>query len=261
MSPDGTRIAYYVSGDGPPLVLSYGALVEHTFWRRLTPFLSGYSLYVVERRGRGESGDQDVYSSGVEVDDLLAVIEAVGEPVNLFGHSSGALLALMAAEKRPSLIRRLVLYEPPMINDNPHRAPYSFDLPERLRQILASGNAAEAIEVFFREGPQLPEADIQRQKEGQLWRAIEPVAHTTVYDATLGQDTWPKDVADPNFMVPTLLLYGDVSTPWVTEGVMALAKGLGNASVVPLPGQGHVAMFTAPEMLAGEITGFLQKDD
>lgn len=256
-SRDGTRIAYYVQGEGTPLVLSYGALSDHRFWARLAPHLGGFQLYAIERRGRGESGDTPVYDPAAEADDILAVIQAAGSPTDVFAHSSGAVLALAAALKEPASVRRLILYEPPVIKEGGVRSGYGEDLPRRLRSLVDAGDRAGAIETFFREAPALPEADIQRQKGGALWQSLEPLAHTVAYDAYMTLVFNEHTLRDPGFIVPTLILYGEVSPAWVIEGVQTLAAGLGNARLSMLPGQGHVAMFTAPEMLAGEIRAFL----
>ena len=259
ISKDGTRIAYNVAGEGPPLVLSYGALSDSRFWGRLMPFLTGYRVYVVERRGRGESGDAPEYHPRLEVEDLIAVLEAVAEPAFVFAHSSGAVLALAAALQAPERVQRLVLYEPPCIVKGGVRGDgYDEDLPRRLQALAAAGDRAGAIETFFREAPALPEADIQRQKAGTLWQGLEPLAHTAAYDAGLTLVYNEITMMAPGFSVPTLFLHGEVSPEWVIEGVQTLAAGLGNAPIVMLPKQGHVAMFTAPELLAAEIKGFLQ---
>jgi pimeloyl-ACP methyl ester carboxylesterase len=257
-SRDGTRIACYVEGAGPPLVLVYGALSERRFWTRLLPYLDGYTLYIVERRGRGESGDNEAYHPDREAEDVLAVLESFEEPVDVFAHSSGAVVGLAAMEMAPQLVRRAVLYEPPVMLENGHRTMPPADFTARIREHLDAGDRAAAMEYFYRNGPQLPEADIQRQKGGDLWRSLEPLAHTMVYDAQLPQVFDLERLSNPNWTVPTLLLYGEVSPAWVIDGVKTLAANLGSSSLVELPRQGHVAMFTAPQLLADEIRAFLQ---
>jgi pimeloyl-ACP methyl ester carboxylesterase len=256
-STDGTRIACYVQGDGPPLVLQYGALSERRFWGRLAPLLDGYRLYIVERRGRGESGDAPTYHPQLEAADLTAVLESIGEPAYLFAHSSGAVIALAAALEAPSLVRRAIFYEPPCIVKGGVRGDgYGEELPRRLRALAASGDRAGAIETFFREAPALPEADIERQKAGTIWKGLEPIAHTAEYDAGLTLVYNETTLAAPDNTLPIRFLHGEISPAWVLEGVRTLAAGIANSSVVELPKQGHVAMFTAPDLLAGEIKSF-----
>lgn len=77
-SRDGTEIAYWTSGSGPPLVLVHGAPADHTRWRPLLPFLEPHAtVHAMDRRGRGASGDGREYRLEVlegqqHVADILA---------------------------------------------------------------------------------------------------------------------------------------------------------------------------------------------
>src|SRR5918997_6374680 len=111
-SKDGTQIAYRRSGEGPPLVLVHGTAANHSRWSPVLPALEKrFTVYAMDRRGRGGSGDADGYAVHREFEDVTAVIDSIGEPVNLLGHSYGALLALEAALLTRN-IRKLVLYDP-----------------------------------------------------------------------------------------------------------------------------------------------------
>lgn len=96
-SSDGTSIAYEVAGDGPTLVLVGGA----TSYRALDPtgaalveLLPHLTVVRYDRRGRGESGDSKTYAVAREIEDLDAIIAAVGGSAAVLGESSGAVLAL-----------------------------------------------------------------------------------------------------------------------------------------------------------------------
>lgn len=119
-SKDGTKIAFEKSGSGPALILDDGALCYRAFGPtpKLVPMLNDrFSVYTYDRRGRGESGDGKNYDVQLEIDDLNAVIDAAGGSASVLGFSSGAALALEAANRR-SAIEKLALYEPPFITDN-----------------------------------------------------------------------------------------------------------------------------------------------
>src|SRR3712207_346721 len=116
-SSDGTRISYRRDGEGPPLVLVHGTAADHGRWRPVLPALEGrYTVYAVDRRGRGGSGDAEGYALEREVEDVASVVDAIGEPVNLLGHAYGALASLEAALLTPN-VHKLVLYEPPISAD------------------------------------------------------------------------------------------------------------------------------------------------
>src|SRR5918998_1211125 len=114
LSRDGTRIAYRRIGEGPPLVLVHGAAADRGRWSPVLPALEKrFTVYAIDRRGRGGSGDAGSYTMEREFEDVATVVDSIGEPVNLLGHSYGALCALEAALLSRN-IRKLVLYEPAM---------------------------------------------------------------------------------------------------------------------------------------------------
>src|SRR5215470_6685249 len=118
-SRDGTAIAFVRSGAGPALVLVHGTTADHTRWKPLLPeFEAHFTVYAVDRRGRGGSGDASSYSVEREFEDVAAVVDGIGEPAFLLGHSYGAVCSLEAA-LRTKNVRRLVLYEPPIRTKEP----------------------------------------------------------------------------------------------------------------------------------------------
>src|SRR5918999_2648791 len=112
-SPAGATVSYDEYGSGPPLVLVHGTFSDHrTNWEFVKPlFEKQFTAYAIARRGRGETDATEGHSLEDESGDVAAVIESVGEPVFLLGHSYGAHTALAAAAKVPDRVRKLVLYE------------------------------------------------------------------------------------------------------------------------------------------------------
>jgi pimeloyl-ACP methyl ester carboxylesterase len=71
VSRDHTEIAYWTSGDGPPIVLVHGTPADHTRWRPLLPYLERQvTVHAIDRRGRGGSGDAPEYSLEREYEDV-----------------------------------------------------------------------------------------------------------------------------------------------------------------------------------------------
>ena len=98
VSRDGTRIAYERSGRGPAVVLVSGAMSTGATTAPLAAELSDrFEVVVYDRRGRGESGDTAPYAVEREIEDLAALIGAVGGEASLYGMSSGGALVLRAA--------------------------------------------------------------------------------------------------------------------------------------------------------------------
>ena len=122
-SKDGTTIAFDRLGDGPPVVLVSGGSVDRSSNAGLAEQLaSGYTVLNYDRRGRGPSGDTQPYAIDREIEDIDAVIEAAGGKAHLYGSSSGAALALLAAGAG-SNVDKLALREPPYIVDDSRPKP------------------------------------------------------------------------------------------------------------------------------------------
>src|SRR5512133_4009155 len=99
-SADGTAIAAARTGSGPALVLVAPALATRTTFAPLAELLAPhFTVYAYDRRGRGDSGDTPPYAADREVEDLVAVSGAAGGSAHVFGHPSGAVLALDAAAR------------------------------------------------------------------------------------------------------------------------------------------------------------------
>src|SRR5262249_20103197 len=119
-SSDGTSIAYERSGSGPALILVDGALCYRDSGpsRPLAAQLvQHFTVYVYDRRGRGESGNTLPYAIEKEVADIQALIDEAGGSALVYGISSGAALALEAAQTGLA-IPKLALYEAPFMVDN-----------------------------------------------------------------------------------------------------------------------------------------------
>jgi pimeloyl-ACP methyl ester carboxylesterase len=104
---------YDMYGSSPPLVLVHGSFSHHrTNWEFVKPlFEKQFTVYAIVRRARGETDATEVIASKIKSRDVVAVIQSIGEPVFLLGHSYGAQTALAAAAKVPDNVRKLVLYE------------------------------------------------------------------------------------------------------------------------------------------------------
>src|ERR1700675_2555861 len=147
-SKDGTTIAYDRSGDGPPLILVSGAMGTKAHAVELASQLAPtFTVFTYDRRGRGDSGDTEPYAVEREIEDLEAVIGAAGGSAFVYGHSSGAVLALRAAAAGLD-IPKLALHEPPFIVDDSH-APVPDDVVEHLDELIAADKPGDAVAYFM----------------------------------------------------------------------------------------------------------------
>jgi pimeloyl-ACP methyl ester carboxylesterase len=256
-SADGTAISSESYGEGRALVIVSGALSGARLWMNLAQLLAPkHTAYVLDRRGRGKSGDSPAYAPEREVEDVLAVLRAIPGPIDLLGHSSGAILALQVAARQPDKLARLIAYEPPVFFDEADRI--ASDLPERLDALLAAGHREAAVETFLREGPRASEVELRSMKSGPSWSLlVSALGHTVPYDARI-QRSFSGEAAELlGVQIPTLMLLGAASPARMRVGAETIAARLPNARIVELEGQQHMAMLQAPAAFAAAVEDFL----
>ena len=253
-SKDGTRIAYSRSGSGPPLVLVHGTTADHTRWARVLPELEQhFTVYGVDRRGRGGSGDAADYAIEREFEDVAAVVDAIGEPVFLLGHSYGAICSLEASVLTDK-VRRLILYEPPIPSDGPVYPP---GVPERVQARVDAGDPEGALEVFFREVVRMPDREFEVYRTLPAWKVRITLAPTVPRELTIERTYRFQPERFAEFSTPTLLLLGGDSPPMFRRAIDLVAAAVPTSRIAVMPGQQHVAMDTAPELFLKELIGFL----
>ena len=253
-SKDGTRIAFERTGQGPPLVLVHGTTADHTRWAPVLGELEArFTVHAMDRRGRGASGDSPDYTLEKEFDDVAAVVDSIGEPAHLLGHSYGAKCSLEAS-LRTNKVRKLVLYEPPI----PAGIPiYPAGLIERMQSSLDAGDRDWVVTSFFREVVRMPETELALLRSLPNWPARVAAAHTIPREMRV-DETYQFDAARfASFRVPTLTLLGGDSPGFLKRATELVASALSTNRTVILPGQQHAAMNTAPEMFTREVIAFL----
>ena len=256
-SRDGTRIAYWCSGNGAPLLLVHGSTADHsTTWRRVLAGLERrFTVCAMDRRGRGESGDAPAYNLRREAEDVVAVLDSIGEPASVLGHSYGGLCAIEAGLLTTNM-HRLILYE-----GVPLRGAdlYQAGVVDRLAALRDAGDVEGMLEALLRDvvGMSPEEMELMRSQT-DAWVARMANASTVPRELATEQNfTFDPD----RFRVmrtPTLFLVGGDSPPRELENATRIAEVLPDARVVVLPGQQHIAMHTAPDAFARAIVEFLE---
>ncbi len=248
ISKDGTAIAFDRSGQGPALILVGGASTTRVDESSLAAALApNFTVFAYDRRGRGDSGDTAPYAVEREVEDIDALISEAGGSAFVFGHSSGAVLALDAARLLPGKITKLALYEPPFIIDD-SRSPVPKDAAQHLTELVSSGRRGEAVEYFMGQVG-LPAEMIAQMRHSPMWPEQEAVAHTLAYDVTIIGDTQRGDPLTlrkwASVTVPTLVMDGTVFLGsadrhvFMRHGAEELATILPDARLRTLEGQDH----------------------
>jgi pimeloyl-ACP methyl ester carboxylesterase len=254
ISKDGTAIAYRQRGAGPPLLLIHGTTADHRRWAGIAPqFEQHFTVYAMDRRGRGGSSDAPDYHLLREAEDVAAVLESIGEPALVLAHSYGAVCALEAALLTDQ-IRKLVLYEPPIPTGD---AVYPPEVPDRMQALIDRGALEAALEVFMREVVRMPEHELAAYRQRPMWAGRIELAPTIPRELTIDRAYRFEPGKYAELSVPTLLLLGGDSPPFLRRGTEAVDAALPNGTVVVLPGQQHIAMDTAPDLFMDAVLPFL----
>jgi pimeloyl-ACP methyl ester carboxylesterase len=240
-SADGTQIAFDRLGRGAPVILVSGIFCDRRTTQGLAECLaSSFEVIHYDRRGRGDSGDTAPYAVAREVEDLDALITEAGGRASVYGHSSGAGLALQAAASGLP-IARLVLHEPPYGPDDEVSRREARELAERVRAALAADRPSDAIKLFLTASG-MPAEMAEAAGNDPGMRAVAP---TMPYDfEVMGNfdrgGTIPHELVRAIHM-PTLVLAGRASPEFFRVTAAEIAEHLPNGTYRVLEGQGHGA--------------------
>jgi pimeloyl-ACP methyl ester carboxylesterase len=187
-----------------------------------------------------------------ECEDISAVLGAAGEGAALVGHSFGAICSLETAMRKP--VRRLVLYEPPL----PAGGPIAGDKHAAYAEAIARGDLDGALELGLEHFSRIPVAEIAALRNSRAWQRLRTLAPSWVRELEV-MDALSAGVEHYRTLgCPAMLLVGSESPEHpLLDASRALAGVLSSARVEILAGEGHVAMRTAPELVAGLIGEFV----
>lgn len=240
-SKDGTTLAYDTYGSGPPLIYVTGAICFRTFGpivKDAKEFSREFTVYLYDRRGRGDSGNTLPYSIEREVEDIEAIVDAAGGSAFLYGHSSGAVLALEAAMQIPDKISKVVLFDASYVHDEKEKGEYSL-LRRKVSALLHGGKGARALREFLA-GIGVPKIFTCFLPLMPGWGRMKKLAPTLEYDMLLTSDLPPVDRA-ARIRVPMQILYGEKSPIGIQNVARQLAHAIPNSKLSQLTGQNHMA--------------------
>ncbi|EWH03106.1 alpha/beta fold hydrolase [Halomonas sp. BC04] len=252
ISPSGIKLSYDKGGKGPPLVLVHGSFSDHrSNWELVRPsFEENFTVYAIARRGRGETDATKAHEVTDEAEDVAVLVDSVGEPVFLLGHSYGAQVALAAAALLPHRIRKLVLYEPPW--------PQILrqEQMERFEKLAQAADWEGFTTAFFRDTLAVQAEEIETLHATEPWNEIVADAEASFGDIRALGNYHFEPESFRSLAMPVMLQIGTESPRelYVTD---ALAAALPDVCVEALPGQAHEAMTTSPELYVNSVSRFL----
>jgi pimeloyl-ACP methyl ester carboxylesterase len=257
-SKDGTCIAYDETGQGPALIMVGGAMGFRKFSGAVelaTLLAPDFTVINYDRRGRGDSGDTKPYAIEREIEDIAALVKAAGGSVYLYGMSSGAALALLAAAKL-SGIKKLALYEPPFVGVDPKAKKPPANYRQVLQQIVDADDRAGAVKYFITKIMGLPGFIVWIMRLMPIWKNLKAVAHTLPYDMAIMDDFSLPEKFLRTVKIPSAVLGGEKSPESLRLAVKATADALPHGQALFLEKQSHnVSM----KVLAPALKNYLKQ--
>jgi pimeloyl-ACP methyl ester carboxylesterase len=263
VSADGTAIAGTVHGNGPPLVLLHAGLGSGTLdWSFALPFLhERFTCYCMSMRGRGLSADHPDQSFERGVEDVVAFVESIGEPVGLAGPSGGALFVLGAAA-RSDAVAAVAACDPIAFEVlSEADAARLNDAVERMAGLAAEGRLDEAARDWMTEWA-TDEEMTALAKSGYLEACAQYVPvllQALQHDEEDGYSPTDASVLS-KITAPVLILQGSESEsvwPWFTSSVRHVAGHVADPHVRTVAGAGHMGAWVKPRAYAAELVRFM----
>jgi pimeloyl-ACP methyl ester carboxylesterase len=264
LSVNGYDMAYLDVGEGRPLVCVHGSLCDFRIWSSVMgPLSKKHRLIAPSLRHFFPDhwdGIGDTYSIAQHVDDVIGFIEILGAgPVDLMGHSRGGHISFRVAQRRPDLLRRLILAEPGGELDatlDPEYKPGPSPLSARFAAcaaVIAKGDIDGGLEIFMDalEGPgawkRLPAAPKQLLRDNA----------TTLIGQT--RDARPPfSRADAEAIKTPTLFIGGANTKGAPPKVLhALALNVKGSRTEMIPGTTHTMFVQAPQKYSEIVLAFL----
>jgi pimeloyl-ACP methyl ester carboxylesterase len=261
---NGHDMAYLDVGSGPPLVCVHGSLCDFRIWGSVIgPLTAKHRVIAVSLRHFFPDhwdGTGDTYSIAQHVDDVIAFIAQIEpRPVDLMGHSRGGHISFRVAQKRPDLLRKLILAEPGGELDatlDPDYKPGPSPLAARFAasaEKIAAGDIDGGLQYFMDtlEGP-------------GAWQRLPAMAKQLLRDnamTLLGQvrdQRPPFSKADAaSIRTPTLFIGGARTKGMLPKVLQTLAAHVQGSRTEIIPGATHPMFEQAPQKYCDIVLNFL----
>ena len=240
ISADGTRIAFERLGRGAPLIVVGGIFCDRRKMGALAEALAAHCTVInYDRRGRGGSADSGSYAVTREIEDIGALIAAAGGRASVYGHSSGAGLALNAAAMGLP-IDRLVLHEPPYGPDEEESKQSAREMAKCIRDLLTNDRRGEAIATFFSAVGVPPELVEDWSNDPRMLAMAPTMLHDYEIMGDFTGGTIPERLVRA-VDVPTLVLAGGASLDFFRDTALRISELLPDGRYIVLDGQDHEA--------------------
>lgn len=268
---NGIRMHYVEAGEGEPVVLLHGFPEFWYSWRKQLPALArDHRVVAPDLRGYNETEARPPYDSGTLQQDVLGLIEALGEDsAHIVGHDWGGAIAWQLAMSHPEAVRSLAIL------NIPHPALF-------IQGLKSFAQLRKSWYMFFFQLPWLPEQFLARNRYRQTARAIFqgiPASEERRQDVATYRRSWqehglggginwyralmrnPRRLPDPVPIVtaPTTMIWGEEDIALGKELTTGTERYVRDLDLHYLPGVGHFVQQEAPDRVNELLLAHLER--
>jgi 3-oxoadipate enol-lactonase len=252
---NGQRIRFDDSGgDGPPIVLSHGFLMDREMFAPQVAALSPeFRVITWDERGFGETEfDGEPFSYWDSASDCLGLLDHLGlDRAVLGGMSQGGFLSLRAALSAPERVRALVLIDTQSGVEDPERLPAYRQMQQTWLQVGPVDELAEAIAGLIIGDRELSAPWIEK------WRRLPRQSMGPPADCLFDRDDISDRLAE--IACPAIVFHGTADQSIEIARAEALSRGLsGCTDVVRIDGAPHASNLTHPDQVNDPLLQFLR---
>jgi pimeloyl-ACP methyl ester carboxylesterase len=246
---------YYedTGGDGPPVILSHGFLMDHSmFDHQVAALRDDFRMITWDERGFGQTAATAPFTYYDSANDALALLDHLGIDQAVFGGmSQGGFLSLRAALTQPPRVKALVLMDTQAgVEDPATQGGYQAMHDEWMAN--GPGNVQDAIAGLIIGMPDLHNAWMAK------WPGIPREQFSLTFQCLVGRDDITDKVSQ--ITAPALIIHGEADVAITMDKAEELAKSLPNCEgIVRVPGGAHAANMTHPEIVNPPLREFLEK--
>lgn len=257
----GKKIHYEVAGDGFPLILLNGIMMSTNSW---TPFVDVFAaqhkLIRMDFFDQGKSDKMETaYDHSIQVDAIFAVMDALGlEQADLVGISYGAQVALQAAVRAPSRIRRMVI-----ANASGKTSDWLAEIGHGWNEVAGNGQAYyyATIPMIYSSQFYGSRLDWMARRKALLIQVFsDPVFAASMVRLTDSSEHYDIENKLGTITIPTLILGSDTDAITPLFEQQKLAAAIPGAELVIMPGVGHASMYEKPALFSSLVLGHLAHD-
>lgn len=250
ITPAASHLYHEEVGEGVPILLIHPSGATASTWGSAVDELARIGRVITyDRRGYARSGGEPVRKVSTHTADAAALLERLGAaPAVVVGTSSGAMIAIDLAVRRPDLVRAVVEHE------GPWRFTRHLPTGSQVRTFAAMGSfvlrgqPSDAAEALLRSAYSYREGGSAWDAFPEEWRrAGRENAKAALWDflTTIGNHPTAKDLA--TISVPVVCSYGERSPDFMVRRTRSFAAAIPGATMYRIEGAAHAAPFDAPD--------------